>query len=133
MVNRIKEIKKQLGGNYCYIRKLKDKEVQRLKRSIPSDFLETVAASLIAGCLRLDAVLYQSGSTLRLGYDVFVKDDPASPEWICYETLSKPVSLKEADMLSVLDRLVDQRGLSYTESCFTRLNGKVIEDKKPCL
>ena len=64
---------------------------------------------------------------------MLVKDDPASPEWICYETLSKPVSLTEVDMLSVLDRLVDQRGLSYTESCFKRLDGKIIKDKKPCL
>ena len=133
MVNRIKEIRKQLGSNYRYSRKLKEKEIQELKRHIPSDFSETPAASLIAGCLRLDAVLYRSGDTLLLGYDIFVKDDPASLEWIYYDGLSEPVSLKEADMIRVLDRMVSEHGLSYTESCFTRLNGKVIEDKKPRL
>lgn len=132
-MSRIKEIRKLLGGKYCYSRKLKEKEIQRLKQHIPSDFSETTAASLIAGCLRLDAVLYRSGDALRLGYDVFVKDDPASSEWIYYDGLSEPVSLKEADMFSTLDRMASEHDLSYTESCFTRLNGKVIEDKKPRL
>ncbi|WP_077534090.1 hypothetical protein [Massiliimalia massiliensis] len=132
-MNRIKEIKKQLEDRYCYDRKLKEKDVQRLRRNIPSDFSETVAASLIVGCLRLDAVLYRSDDTLRFGYDVFVKDDPALPEWICYDTLPEPVSLKEADMLSVLDRFADQCGLSFTESCFSRLDGKVIKKEKPSL
>ena len=132
-MNRIKEIRKQLGSNYRYSRKLKEKEIQELKRHIPSDFSETPAASLIAGCLRLNAVLYRSCKELLLGYDVFVKDDPDSPEWIFYDSLSDPVSLKEADMIRVLDRMVSEHGLSYTESCFTRLNGKIIEDKKPRL
>ena len=133
MVSRIKEIRKQLGDKYRYSRKLKEKEIQRLKQHIPSDFSETIAATLIAGCLRLDAVHYRSSDTLRLGYDVFVKDDPASLEWIYYDGLSDPVSLKEADLFSTLDRMASEHGLSYTESCFTRLNGKVIEDKKPRL
>ncbi|MFQ9799946.1 MAG: hypothetical protein ACLR23_14505 [Clostridia bacterium] len=35
----------------------------------------------------LSAVLYLSCKELLLGYDMFVKDDPASPEWIFYESL----------------------------------------------
>lgn len=84
-------------------RLLSDREIQRLKTHIPSDFSETAAAVLTAGCLRLSAVLYRSCKELLLGYDVFVKDDPASPEWIFYNSLSEPVSLKETDMLRVLD------------------------------
>lgn len=132
-MNRIKEIRKQLGSNYRYSRKLKEKEIQELKRHIPSDFSETPAASLIAGCLRLDAVLYRSGDNLVLGYDIFVKDDPASLEWIYYDGLSEPVSLKEADMIRILDRMVSEHDLSYTESCFDRLDGKAVRKEKPTL
>lgn len=67
------------------------------------------------------------------GYDVFVKDDPASPEWIFYNSLSEPVSLKETDMLRVLDRTAAEHGLSYTESCFDRLDGKSMKKEKPAL
>ena len=66
-------------------------------------------------------------------YDVFVKDDPDSPEWIFYDSLSDPVSLKEADMIRVLDRMVSEHGLSYTESCFDRLDGKAVRKEKPPL
>ena len=132
-MNRKKELQRQLGGRYSYERLLSDREIQKLRRDIPADFSETTAAVLIAGCLRLAAVLYRASAELLLGYDLFVKDDPDSPEWIYYDGLSDPVSLKEADMIRVLDRMVSEHGLSYTESCFTRLNGKVIEDKKPRL
>ena len=132
-MSRKKELQRQLGGRYSYERLLSDREIQKLQRDIPTGFSETAAAVLTAGCLRLNAVLYRSCKELLLGYDVFVKDDPGSPEWIYYDGLSEPVSLKEADMIRVLDRMVSEHGLSYTESCFTRLNGKVIEDKKPRL
>ena len=128
-----RELQRQLGSRYSYERLLSDREIYRMKNHIPADFSETAATVLTAGCLRLNAVLYRSCKELLLGYDVFVKDDPDSPEWIFYDSLSDPVSLKEADMIRVLDRMVSEHGLSYTESCFTRLNGKIIEDKKPRL
>ena len=109
---------------------LSDREIQRIGKRIPADFSETAAAVLTAGCLRLNAVLYRSCKELLLGYDVFVKDDPDSPEWIYYDGLSDPVSLKEADMIRTLDRLITERGLSYTESCFKRLDGKTVKKDK---
>ena len=36
-------------------------------------------------------------------------------------------SLKEQDMLAVLDRIVAENGLSYTECCFERLEGRQIK------
>ncbi len=114
----------------AYERLLSDREIQKLRRDIPADFSETIAAALTAGCLRLNAVLYRSCKELLLGYDVFVKDDPDSPEWIFYDSLSDPVSLKEADMIRILDRLITEHGLSYTESCFDRLDGKAVEKEK---
>ena len=129
-MSRKKELQRQLGGRYSYERLLSDREIQKLQRNIPTGFSETAAAVLTAGCLRLNAVLYRSCKELLLGYDVFVKDDPGSPEWIYYDGLSDPVSLKEADMIRLLDRLITERGLSYTESRFKRLDGKTVEKDK---
>ena len=132
-MSRKKELQRQLGGRYSYERLLSDREIQRIGKRIPADFSETAAAVLTAGCLRLNAVLYRSCKKLLLGYDVFVKDDPASPEWIFYDSLSDPVSLKETDMIHILDRMVSEHDLSYTESCFDRLDGKVVRKEKPVL
>lgn len=129
-MSRKRELQRQLGSRYSYERLLNDSEILRIKRQIPADFSETTAAVLTAGCLRLDAVLYLSCKKLLLGYDVFVKDDPDSPEWIYYDGLSDPVSLKEADMIRILDRLIAEHGLPYTESCFKRLDGKVVKKEK---
>ena len=129
-MSRKNELQRQLGGRYSYERLLSDREIQKLQRDIPTGFSETAAAVLTAGCLRLAAVLYRASAELLLGYDLFVKDDPGSPEWIYYDGLSDPVSLKEADMIRILDRLIAEHGLSYTESCFDRLDGKAVEKEK---
>ena len=129
-MSRKKELQRQHGSRYSYERLLNDREIQKLRREIPEDFSETVTATLTAGSLQLNAVLYRSCKELLLGYDVFVKDDPDSPEWIYYDGLSDPVSLKEADMIKILDRLIVEHGLSYTESCFKRLDGKPVKKEK---
>lgn len=132
-MSRKKELQRQLGSRYSYERLLNDREIQKLRREIPDDFSETVIAVLTADCLQLNAVLYRSCKELLLGYDVFVKDDPDSPEWIYYDGLSDPVSLKETDMIKILDRLIAEQGLSYTESCFDRMDGKTVKKEKPAL
>lgn len=128
-----KELQKQLGNRYSFERLLSDREIKRLYKQIPTDFSETVVATLTAGCLRLNAVLYLSCKELLLGYDVLVKDDSDSPEWIYYDGLTAPVSLKETDMLKTLDRIATERGLSYTESCFNKLDGKTVKKLKPSI
>ena len=124
-MSRKKELQKQLGGGYIYERYLDERSVQQLKRQPPEDFSEMVIAALTVGCLRLNAVLYRSDDTLIQGYDVLVKGDPASPEWIFYDGISDTASPKEAEMLRILDGAAERHGLSYTESCFARLDGKV--------
>ena len=99
------------------------------KRGYPQSCANAHDSSLCGGSLWGGA----SCKELLLGYDVFVKDDPASPEWIFYNSLSEPVSLKETDMLRVLDRTAAEHGLSYTESCFDRLDGKSMKKEKPAL
>ena len=124
-MSRKKELQKQLGSGYIYERYLDERSVRQLKRQLPENFSEMVIASLTAGCLRLNAVAYRACKKLLFGYDVLVKDDPASTKWILYDSLSDAVSLKESDMLRILDGAAERHGLSYTESCFTRLDGKV--------
>ena len=122
-MNRTKELKRTLGNEYVYRRLMSDREVSRLRR-------QAVAASLTVGCMKINAVLFQSDTSLRLGYDVYVKDSPGSSEWVCFDSPSDPASLKEQDMLAVLDRIVAENGLSYTECCFERLEGIMPPDKK---
>ena len=129
-MNRVKEVKKALGAEYMYQRFLSDREVTRLRRQIPLQCEDTIAASLTVGCMKINAVLFQEDGSLRLGYDVYVKDSPGSSEWICFDCPSDRASLKEQDMLAVLDRIVTENGLSYTECCFERLEGIMPPDKK---
>lgn len=130
-MSRRRELQRQLGKRYSYEQRLSDRQLQRLRLRPPAEFTETVAACLTVGCVRLHAVLYRSYSSLLLGYDVFVKDDPSANEWIFFDSLSDPVSLKETEMLLVLDRFTVAQGLSYTESCFARLEGKTPEKAGP--
>ena len=129
-MTRVKEVKKALGAEYMYQRFLSDREVTRLRRQIPLQCEDTIAASLTVGCMKINAVLFQEDGTLRLGYDVYVKDSPGSSEWICFDCPSDRASLKEQDMLAVLDRIVTENGLSYTECCFEQLEGIMPPDKK---
>lgn len=130
-MSRKRELQKQLGSGYIYERYLDERSLRQLKRQPPEDFSEMVIAALTVGCLRLNAVLYRSDETLIQGYDVLVKDDPASPEWIFYDGISDTASPKEVEMLRILDGAARRHGLSYTESCFTRLDGKVPRKPKP--
>ena len=125
-MKRIKELKNQLGDKYFFCRPMSDRDIFLLQRKPPQNFAETVVASLTVGCVKIEATLFKNKEKLSLCYDVFVKDTPDSDEWICYDNPSDMVKLKEAEMLSVLDRVVTENGLSYTECCFEKLKGKVI-------
>ncbi len=126
-MNQVKELKKVLGADYAYQKFISDREVSRLRRQGPQHLEDTIAASLTVGCMKINAVLFQSEGSLRLGYDVYVKDSPGSSEWICFDCPSDRASLKEQDMLAVLDRIVSENGLSYTECCFERLEGRQVK------
>ena len=129
-MNLTKDLKNQLGDKYSFTRPVSDRDIFLLQRNIPQNFSEIVVASLTVGCVKIEATLFKTKEKLSLCYDVFVKDTPDSDEWICYENPSDTVKLKEAEMLSVLDRIVSENGLSYTECCFEKLNGKVISPKE---
>ena len=119
-----RDLRRQLAEKYLYQRFLSYGAVLQLQKQPPANFTETIAASLTVGCVRLNAVLYPSYSSILLGYDVFVKDAPDAEEWIFYDSLPDTVSLKESAMLRILDDFVVLQNLSYTDSCFARLAGK---------
>ena len=127
-MNRM-ELKLLLGEQYQYKSFYSEKEVEQFLQRSPRHFADQVVSSLCAGCIRIDALLYRSRDTLKLGYDVFVKDRPESGDWICYDSPDDKVSLKEEDMLSVLNRIVSENGLSYTECNFEQLEGKEVKLK----
>lgn len=129
-MRRVRELKRLLGKAYSYKRYLTERDILRLKRQVPKYFTKSIVASLTAGSVKIDAVLFKGSNGLALGYDVFVKDDMKSPEWICYDNPIDEVVLKEKELLAVLDKIVVKNNLSYTECCFERLNGKEISAMK---
>jgi len=131
-MKRIRKLKKELGEKYLFRRLLSDKEIRLLQKTNRTEFEVQTIASLTAGCVKIECCLYNADVGLLLGYYVFVKDDPNSGDWIFYDCPNVPVSTKEADMFAVLDQVVEQNSLSYTECCFEKLDGKIvkIQEKK---
>ncbi len=121
----------QVCREYSYEKCVGDDEVRRLLFTFRQDFSEQTAAVLIAGCVKLDAVLYQKDGRIHLGCDLYVKDSPGSSEWIFYEALCDTEDVSELSMLKILDHAVKEHGLSYTECCFERLDGvKIVPETK---
>lgn len=125
-MSRARELRKKLKGDYFYKQYVSNRKVRILQKKIPQYFVETVVASLTVGCVKIEAVLYRRNDCLILGYDVFVKDDSESPEWIIYDSPEDEVVLKEKEILKVLEQVVAENNLSYTECCFESLDGKKI-------
>ena len=133
-MNKQKSLKKQLGSRYTFVTCVTKSDILRLRRQNPSTVSDTLVASLTVGCLRIDAVLYPAATGVILGYDLFVKDCPDSPDWICYDNLPDPVEvdsgLAEREMFRVLDRCAEEKGLSYTECNFETVSGKTPRQDK---
>lgn len=126
-MNQVKELRKELGSRYVFEQFLSEREVRQLQKQASARIDMQTVCSLTAGCLKIEAVLYKSNGQLQLGYDVFVKDEPDASEWICYDSPTDVVNLKEFAMLAVLDRVVKEKDLSYTECRFERIDGKIVK------
>ncbi len=129
-LNRINELKSALGSVYSYERYFSEYEIVQLKRRNSEMFSDTIIAALTVGCVKMEAVLFKGTSDLKLGYDVFVKDNPQSSDWIYFDSSTDSVNTSEEDMLNALDKIVEYNHLSYTECCFDRLDGKLGESLK---
>ena len=116
---------------YSYEKCVGDDEIRRLLFTFRQGLPEQTAAVLIAGCVKLNAVLYLRDGRIHLGCDLYVKDSPDSAEWIFYEALRDTEDVSELSMLKILDHAVKEHGLSYTECCFERLDGvKIVPGSK---
>lgn len=128
-----KRLKKQLREGYAFEQRLSAAVVANLLEMLDGSNHFLVAASLTAGVIKLEAVIYWSNGKYSLGYDLMVKDTPLSSDWICYENLPDPVRYNawnlEREMFLVLDRAVERYGLSYTECRFPKLDGKPPKSK----
>lgn len=122
-----KRVKKILGKDYAFEQRLSPAVVQNLLGMLGGSNHFLIAASLTVGVVKLEAVVYWSNGKYSLGYDLMVKDAPDSTDWICYENLQEEVRYHvwnlEREMFQVLDRAVEQYGLSYMECCFPVLDG----------
>ena len=127
---KMDKIKTLLGDEYQFKKHLTDEQAALLVNDPPDGFANCTAASLTAGCVRIDAVIFRTGNAAQFGYNVLVKDAPDAPEWVCYDSPEDEVRLDEAGMLSVLDRVVGRDGLSYTECCFEQLEGKHVKKEQ---
>lgn len=125
-----RKMKNQLGKLYCYKQYITEKEVRRLKKMNPPQFELMTVCSLTAGYVKIEASIFKLDGKIQLGYDVFVKDTPDASEWICYDSPTDEVIIRESAMLAVLDRVVKENELSYTECCFERIDGRLAK-KKP--
>lgn len=128
-MNKQRKLKKELKGGYRFQQKFSPATVARMLTRLYSSDSIIEAATLQVGVVRLDAVLYWSCGGYRLGYDLMVRDGSSSPDWICYESLGDEVRYNvwnlEREMFQVLDRAVEQYGLSYTQCRFPKLDGKI--------
>ena len=67
-MKQVKELKRKLGAGYSYKKYMGEKQIARLKKQPPDDFTEQLAASLMAGRVRIDAVLFRSTTGLAMAY-----------------------------------------------------------------
>lgn len=118
-MNQAKRLRQQLGSGYCYKRFYTAQELAALPKAVSG----VLAASLTAGCLRLDAVAAQSADGVTISYELLVRQ-PGYDDWICFDSPELPAKPKEAAMAAVLERLRKKHGLSYTDCRFPELPGK---------
>ena len=130
-MNVRKRLKKLLAEKYDFKMFMSVSEVKKLLSENPKDNHEKLFASLIVGCVKINAIVFPTPDKVVLGFDILVKDKPDSTEWICYDTVTDEIKLSsrnlEQTMFDILNREVKQYGLSYTDCNFEVINGKVVK------
>ena len=134
-MNKQRKLKRELKENYKFVRKFAPATVEKMLNFLWPSTTVIEIAFLQVGVVRLDAVIYWVHGKYQLGYDLMVKDSEDSPDWLCYESLDEEVRYNawnlEREMFQVLDRAVEQYGLSYTRCSFPKLEGKLPRTKPP--
>ena len=126
-MNKQRKLKRELGEGYCFTQTLSYAAVERLLKNLYAEERVLEVATLQVGFVRLDALLYWAGGSYQLGYDLMVKDTEDSLAWLCYESLPESTRFcpkhLEQEMFRVLDKAVEQFGLSYTQCRFPVVSG----------
>ena len=132
-MNERKKLKKLLAEKYNFKVFMSVSEVKKLLSENPKDNHEKLFASLVVGCVKINAIVFPTPDKVVLGFDILIKDKPDSTEWICYDTVTDEIKLSsyslEQRMFDILNREVKQYGLSYTDCNFEIVNGKVIKSE----
>ncbi|HIS60221.1 MAG TPA: hypothetical protein IAC17_07280 [Candidatus Faecousia faecipullorum] len=118
-MNQAKFLRQKLGRQYAYRQYYSGRQLADLPKSVSG----VLAASLTAGCLRLDAVVYPKDGQMALGYEFLVRQRETI-DWICFDSPDDAVILKESAMASVLERVRKKYHLTYTDCRFPELPGK---------
>ena len=128
-MNLRKELKKLLGNKYSYCRFISEIEKERIKNIVVRPNSEYLISRIIAGYIKIECTM-MCGREDKCYYDIFVKDTPNAKEWICYQSVVCEGDANEELLLKVMDKVVKENGLSYTECSFEVLAGKEIQDSK---
>ena len=128
-MNTRKELKKLLGNKYSYCRFISEKEKERIKSIVVKLNSEYLISKIIAGYIKIECTM-MCGREQKYYYDIFVKDTPDAKEWICYQSIVCEGDANEEKLFEVMDKVVKENGLSYTESSFAVLEGKEVQGRK---
>jgi hypothetical protein len=133
MKKNIKQ-KKVFGGGHLYRRHADENAVRPYLVGDEPMVCDVLIASLEAGVMKIEAVLFRSNGGAQMGYEVFVKTNPDSKEWICFDNPADSVAFEdgilEQEMFGVLDRAREENGLSFEQNDFKILKGKQASPKK---
>ena len=129
-MGKIEELKSKLKEEYDFCCFLNECQIEEVMRGALAQLEEVKVASLRVGCVKLEAVLFKGGKGWAMAYDVYVKDAVDSKNWIPYESPNDKVLPREQEMFTVLDRVVEENSLSYTECCFETMKGKPVAIEK---
>ena len=127
-MSRKRFLKKLLGSGYSF-QMLTDKNKLRSLLHDPDahDFSEMTAAVLVAGYVRVDAVVTVRRDKRVTVCDIYVIDHPESKDWIYYDSIVFDTAITEKNMVYALDEFVRANGLSYTDCLFEKLKGEKAE------
>ncbi len=124
LINKLKE---NLGDKYIFEQTVPEDLIEETMNTVICTGEIITVAALTAGCVKIEAAIYERDGAAQMNYDIYVKD---SSNWIFYDSLNDNATTNEAEMLAALDKAVRENGLSYTECCFEQIDGAAPADVK---
>ena len=115
-------------GTYRYEKHMDDDEIYGIVNGYKKLESDCMLASLVVGCLKIEAVFYRANEEKLPVFEVYVKASADAEEWICFDSPDDEVPMVDHDfahnMFRALERVRMDYGLSYTDPDFEMLAGK---------